>query len=93
MHTDILNSPEIDSLEELEYTEDTVTVFLNWTHQSDVSYHINVFSPIQGERTIRSEHAHVNLLLTYNALFNVSVTAILCGQTSATTVVGLNYGE
>ena len=33
------------------------------------------------------------MLVSYNTVYNVSITATLCGQNGATTIVILNYGK
>ena len=41
----------------------------------------------------QTSNTSVQLQLSYNTYYNVSVTAILCGQRNATTIVSLDFGE
>ena len=83
--------PEVDDAEILQYGTDNVLVVIQWSHQSIVSYNVNTIPQVLNATFI--ERTRIQMLVFYNTLYNVSITATLCGQNNATTIVMLNYGR
>ena len=72
------------------------TISLQWTQEIHqgllISYHISVVPVVDATLTmIGSTRAH--LTVPYNAPYNVSVVADLCGQRNSTTLIELNYSK
>ena len=71
---------------------DDITVTLQWPREPGAVYHISV-SPETShtEFTTISDHSIViNLTISYNIQYNVSIVSSLCG---VTTTKVLNYGK
>ena len=67
---------------------DNVTVILEWIHENATSYTLSTIPQV----AIRNQTTSVQMTLSYNTLYNVSVVATLCGQ-NTTIVSVLSYGE
>ena len=75
---------------------DDVTVSMTWRQNLQVAnetYSISVSPMIDGSNIRFTENTSVQLILAYNTLYNVSLTASLCELNSSTTVTGLKYGK
>ena len=90
----------ISSLSE-QFAREGVIVTLEWTHESSlVSFNISVhphvpvqLSIIQNISSSLQLTAMAQLLIPYNTVYNISISAtVLCGL-SNTTYILLNYGE
>ena len=68
---------------------DSVVVVLQWSSQDGVSYNINIIPQVNATFIGR---AKIQMLVYYNIIYNVSITATLCGLNTVTSIVTLNYG-
>ena len=70
-----------------------VTVTLQWPREAGVVYHVNVL-PETSHTELTKAMSHntitINLTISYNIQYNVSIVSSLCG---VTTTKVLNYGE
>ena len=73
------------------FGEDNVTVHLEWSPQANVSYDVSV-SPHTVDIELFTT-TRLQLTVVYNTLYNISTLAVLCGQTHATTLTELYFGE
>ena len=73
---------------------ENITVTLQWPREAGAVYHISVSPEIpHTEFTTISDHIFViNLTISYNIQYNVSIVSSLCGVTTYTTKV-LKYGK
>ena len=70
-----------------------ITVTLQWSGEAGAVYHANVLPEISHtELTMYTSHNifTINLTITYNIQYNVSIISSLCG---VTTTKVLNYGK
>ena len=69
-----------------------VTVTLQWPQEAGAFYHVNVLPEISHTEFTTTSHDifTINLTISYDIQYNVSIVSSLCGDT--TTKV-LNYGE
>ena len=73
------------------FLRNSVTVTLQWPREAGAVYHVNV-SPFTEFTNNSTNHDSVviNLTISYNIQYNVSVVTSLCG---VTTTKMLNYGK
>ena len=57
-----------------------------------MTYTANIFLATQAPLTF-VESARLQLNLSYNIVYNMSITGTLCGQNSINTTMDLSYGE
>ena len=74
-----------------------VAVTLQWPREAGAVYHINILPEIphtELTNTTRHDHDHIliNLTLSYNIQYNVSIASRLCGVTT-TKELNFNYGN
>ena len=70
-----------------------VTVTLQWPGEAGIIYHVNVFpdTSLTESHAIMSDNTiTINLTISYNIQYNVSIVSSLCG---VTTTKVLNYGK
>ena len=71
---------------------DDITVTLSWPQQEhSVNYSISV--GLQMTLRLTSGSTIVQLTLSYNTRYTVTIVGTLCGRNISTTDVELNYGE
>ena len=77
-----------------EFGTENVTVTLEWLDLDSriVSYDVSIIPPSISMMWLAG-NTSVQLLLLYNTPYYLSVNAILCGQTSETTITRLSYGK
>ena len=77
-----------------EFGTENVTVTLKLLHLDSkiVSYDVSIIPPSISTMWLTG-NTSVQLLLLYNTPYYLSVNAILCGQTSETTITRLSYGK
>ena len=84
------NPPNV-SLEE-QFGVDSVTVVLQWTEELNnllVTYDVRV----EPMAHVDIGNNRANLTLSYNAPYNVSVVADVCGRFNGSTIVTVNYSK
>ena len=92
------DSPNLTAPRILEFRTDIIIVLFDWNqsqhHRNHISYHVDVIPQhlVHNMITLTSS-ASAQLQLSYNTYYNVSITAILCGQRNATIIVSLDFGE
>ena len=71
---------------------DNVTVTLQWPREPGAVYHISVSPEVSHTEHASIEHNvfKINLTISYNIQYNVSIVSSLCG---VTTTKVLNYGK
>ena len=71
---------------------DDVTVTLQWPREPGAAYHVNVSPEISYTEHVSMEHYifAINLTISYNIQYNVSIVSSLCG---VTTTKVLKYGK
>ena len=83
------------------FGEDEVTVSLEWTSTQEIiedsfesftSYNISA-KPSESVKVVMVDAMRANLIVPYNVLYNVSVTADFCDLFNASTVMNLMYGK
>ena len=84
------NSPEVDDAKVLLFGMDSALVTVQWSYQDGISYDVDTIPQIN---TTFIERTRIQMLICYNTVYNVSITATLCGQNGVTTTVMLNYGK
>ena len=67
-----------------------VTVTLEWTQESDVTYNVSIHPKVELEYTRENV---LLVMIPYNISYHINVVASLCGQYSTTTTLVLNYGR
>ena len=72
------------------FTVNSVNVFLEWKEEAGVTYTANA-SPSASLMFIGN--AGLQLTLLHNIVYNVNITATLCGPNSINTILNLSYGE
>ena len=70
---------------------DIVSLSLSWT-QRTVGALYNVTVIPQAEMNF-TEQTTIQLTLSYNVIYSVTIVTIVCGQTTSTTVTQLHHGE
>ena len=73
-----------------QFGSDAVTLVLEWTQENSYSYNISAVPQVA---MIYIGNTSIQLTVPYNMLFNVSITALLCGQNHVTTTVTLVYSK
>ena len=68
-----------------------VTVILEWTQESDVTYNVSFYPPVELEYTVRENV--VLVVIPYNVRYHVTVVASVCGKYNTTTTLVLNHGR
>ena len=88
------NSLEIETVV-LNFGVDNATVSLSWTQQESslVSYNVSIVPQaavifVQGPESIT-----IQLTVSYNTWYNVSIVGTLCGRKISSTTVELDYGK
>ena len=82
----ILNSSEV-------FMANAITVTLEWEQDAGVTYNASIYPNTQVPLTL-TENARLQLALSYNVLYSVTITATLCGQNSVNyTALNFSYGE
>ena len=82
----ILNSSEV-------FTANAITVTLEWEKEAGVTYNASIY-PAAQTPLILTENARLQMTLSYNTLYSVTITATLCGQNSVNyTALNFSYGE
>ena len=80
----------------VEFRTDIIIVLFDWNqsqcHRNDTMYRVDAIPQGLVHITLTSSTS-AQLQLSYNTHYNVSITATLCGQKNATTIVSLNFGE
>ena len=73
-------------------TNNNVTVTLQWFQEAGIVYHVNVLPENLMSHTefVSHDTTTINLTLSYNIQYNVSIVSSLCG---VTTTKVLNYGK
>ena len=76
------------------FLRNSVTVTLQWPREAGAVYHVNIMPEApHTELTNHDNNVVINLTISYNIQYNVSIVAIsLCGVTIATTKI-LKYGR
>jgi hypothetical protein len=69
---------------------DDVTVTLQWPREAGAVYHVNVLPQIPHTQLTNVMIAMINLTISYNNQYNVSIISSLCG---VTTTKVLNHGK
>ena len=74
-----------------QFRNDTITIYIEWT----VEENYDTINPnVSPQVTIdASNGTSAQLILSYNTLYNVSVTATLCGRSLSSSATELFYGE
>ena len=67
-----------------------VSTFLEWKEEPGVTYIANA-SP--SASLTFTGNAIIQLILSYNTIYKVNITATHCGQNSINTILNLSYGE
>jgi hypothetical protein len=70
--------------------EDHLTVFLEWMAEKGVTYNVRTETVASVPVTTTTPSAQITV--SYNALYNVSVEATLCGQKNVS-AVEIYFGE
>ena len=73
-----------------EYRADNITVLVEWTHQGGESYNVTTVPMVPMIYTGRTS---VQLLVSYNTEYNVSLEAATVCQRVAVSHIQLFYGE
>ena len=76
------------------FLRDSVTVTLQWSRKAGAVNSVNVMPETPRTELTNTMHDHVliNLTISYNTQYNVSITSSLCGVTT-TKVLQFNYGN
>ena len=74
----------------LYFGQDSITVILKWTSEDSVSYNVRVVPEVD---VIFNGTECVQLMLTYNMLYTVSLEATQCGGDATSTTIELNYSK
>ena len=72
------------------FSADSVAIDLEWKEEPGVTYTTDI---IPQAPSISTESARLQLMLSYNRIYNVTITATLCGQNSENTTLAKSYGE
>ena len=74
-----------------QFRNETITVFVKWTAEENYD---TIIPSVSSQVTINeSNGTSAQLILSYNILYNVSVTATLCEQSLSSSAIELLYGE
>ena len=71
-------------------SNDEVTVTLQWPREPGAVYHVNVLPQIPHTELTNAMTIMINLTVSYNTLYNVSIILSPCG---VTTTKVLKYGK
>ena len=69
---------------------ENVTVTLDWKPEMGMSYNV-IINPNVPVKFV--ENTSIQLVVSYNTLYNVSVVATSCGHSNVMATVRLSYGE
>ena len=74
------------------FEEDNVTIFLEWAAENatDMIYNVSIIPQVS---ITKLSDTSVELRVSYNAAYNLSIFATLCGRNSANTVLKIYFGE
>ena len=72
------------------FSRNSVTVTLQWPQKAGAVYHINVSPHVAAEFISTNKLIMINLTISYNIQYNVSIASSFCG---VTTTKVLNYGN
>ena len=77
-----------------EFGTENITVTLEWLDLEGriASYDVSIIPPSISV-TWLTDNTSIQLLLIYNTPYYLTVNAILCGQTTRTTITKISYGE
>lgn len=89
MHAVYPKSPELEGALTIK-TSNTVTVFLSWIPENMVDYDVTI---VPDTYLTFNDSTSIQMMLSYNTKYNVTVTATSCGQNSAQTHKILNFGK
>ena len=73
------------------FSANFTSVYLEWIWESNLSYNVSIFPSVDSIQY--NGTSAVDIILSYNTLYNVSIMAFLCGENIATTQIMLRYGE
>ena len=88
LNISITGQPEVNS--RAQFGTENITVTLKWVQEAGVSYNISIFPQVNHESI---DSTVVQLRITYNVMYNVSIMRTLCGRHTTTRLSKLNYGE
>ena len=74
-----------------QFRNETITVYIKWTAEEDydtINLNVSPQVPVNARNGTSAQ-----LILSYNTLYNVNVTATLCGQSLSSSATELFYGE
>ena len=76
------------------FLRNSVAVTLQWPREAGAVYHVNVMPEIPHTELTNTMHDHVliNLTISYNTQYNISIISRLCSVTT-TKVLQFNYGN
>ena len=74
----------------LHFGLDSIAVILKWTLEDGVLYNVSVVPEVD---IIFNGTACVQLMLSYNMLYTVSVEATQCGGDATSTTIELSYSK
>ena len=69
---------------------DDVTVALQWPREPGAVYHVNVSPEVSHTELASMGHYTINVTISYNVQYNVSIVSSLCGITTNRV---LKYGK
>ena len=72
------------------FSANSVIVDLEWKEEPGVTYTTDIVPQTPSTST---ESARLQLTLSYNRAYSVTITATLCGQNSENTTLIIGYGE
>ena len=75
------------------FSADSIAVHLEWKKEPGVTYTASIIPPGPVPLLTSTESTMLQLMLSYNEGYNVSITSTLCGQNSDNTTLTLSYGE
>ena len=73
-----------------QFLSNSVTVTLQWPREPGAVYHVNVSPETPHTELTNAMTVMINLTVSYNIQYNVSIVSSLCG---VTTTKVLNYGK
>ena len=72
-------------------TSDTLTLQLSWRMETGTLYNVAIVP--EATMTYLTGNATIQLPLSYNIEYTLSIVATVCEQNNYTTTIRLNYGE
>ena len=69
-----------------------ITITLQWLREAEAVYHIKSLPQTPHTEVINATTVMINLTISYNIQYNVSIVLSLCGVTT-TKVLRFNYGK